>query len=89
MSGPLLVNLVVFFVPLVNLHKNLLSINSKLRNDEDLRLPRYKTTTGQRSFIYRAYKIWNSIDETSRQCENVAIFKNKLKSKLVESFIST
>ena len=39
--------------------------------------------------IYRACKIWYSIDETSRQCANVAIFKNKLKSKLVESFTST
>ena len=61
----------------------------KLRNDEDLRPPRYKTTTGQRSFIYRACRIWNFIGETSRQCANVAIFKNKLKSKLVESVIST
>ena len=40
----------------------------KLRNDEDLRPPRYKTTTGQRSFIYRACKIWNSIDEMCKFC---------------------
>ena len=58
----------------------------KLRNEGDFRPPKFRTTTGQRTFIFRACKIWNSIEEQLKQCPNVSTFKNKLKNMLVNRF---
>lgn len=60
-----------------------------LRNEGYLRPPKFRTTTGQRAFIYRACKIWNSIEESLKQCPNVSLFKYKLKNMLVNRFILT
>jgi hypothetical protein len=59
-----------------------------LRNDGDLSPPKFRTTSGQRTFIYRACKIWNTIDESVKLCENISTFKNKLKNVLIQRFIS-
>lgn len=52
------------------------------RNKEDLNIPPYKTTTGQRSFHYRAVKIWNSIDNDLKKLP-FKTFKIKLKKKML------
>jgi hypothetical protein len=37
------------------------------KNKEDLNIPPYKTTARQKTFHYRAVKIWNSIDMQRRE----------------------
>ena len=33
------------------------------RNNEALHIPQYKPVSGQRTFYYRAVKLWNDLDE--------------------------
>ncbi len=37
--------------------------NCQTRNNYCLNIPRFKTAAGQRTFHYRAVKIWNDIDD--------------------------
>ena len=34
-----------------------------IRNNKKLQIPQYRTTCGQRTFKYRATKIWNALDK--------------------------
>ena len=49
------------------------------RNNHCLNIPSYKTTAGQRTFHYRAVKIWNGIDDELKEISELKVFKEKLK----------
>lgn len=49
------------------------------RRASDIHLPRYKTTTAQRSFFYRAAKEWNSLTDNAKSCTSVAAFKKEVR----------
>ncbi len=49
------------------------------RNNKKLQIPQYHTTCGQRTFKYRATKIWNALDEQLKSINSVNLFKSKLK----------
>ena len=53
------------------------------RNQNELDIPKYRTTTGQRTFKYRGTKIWNTLDEDLKSIENLNHFKHKLKTGLL------
>ena len=53
------------------------------RNRNKLDIPAFNTAAGQRSFIYRAVKRWNSLPEETTKCEvceDLCSFKSKAKS---------
>ena len=50
------------------------------RNRNKLDIPAFNTAAGQRSFIYRAVKCWNSLPEEITKCEDLRSFKSKAKS---------
>ena len=56
------------------------------RNADQLNIPRYKTATGQRSFIYRAVTIWNRLPESIKLSASINIFKRRLRKYLYNSF---
>ena len=61
------------------------SIHYGLRSQDDLKLdvPRTKRKTlGDRAFKVAAPKLWNSLSKDVRSCNNVSIFKSKLKTIL-------
>ena len=47
------------------------------RNRELLQIPIYNTTTGQRTFHYRGVKLWNDLDNNTKQMPSLRSFKNK------------
>ena len=49
------------------------------RHNTDLIIPKFKTSTGQRCFHYRAVKLWNNLDEQLRSINNIRTFKVELK----------
>ena len=53
------------------------------RNNEKLDIPKYRTSSGQRSFKYRGTKTWNALDNERKSINNLNIFKKKLKSSQV------
>ena len=55
------------------------------RNANKLDIPRYKTATGQRSFLYRAVTIWNNLPSDIKLSSSMNIFKRKLKNHLLMS----
>ena len=55
------------------------------RNANILDIPRYKTATGQRSFLYRAVTIWNNLPSDIKLSSTMNIFKRKLINHLLMS----
>ena len=54
-----------------------------LRNtDTDLRIPRFATSYGQRSFSYRGVKVWNKLSTEIKNASSLATFQNLLKQSL-------
>ena len=49
------------------------------RNKDLLQIPRFKTTTGQRTFSYRAVKLWNNLDKDIKDSKSLNSFKKALK----------
>ena len=56
------------------------------RNKNKLDIPAFNTAAGQRSFIYRAVKCWNTLPEEITKCESLHSFKSKAKSHLYTVF---
>ena len=54
-------------------------------NANILDIPRYKTATGQRSFLYRAVTIWNNLPSDIKLSSTMNIFKRKLINHLLMS----
>lgn len=55
------------------------------RNRNDLSIPMFQTSTGQRSFHYRAVKLWNNLDNTLKSIKNIKLFKVELKKHLLNA----
>ena len=53
-----------------------------------LQVPFFRTVTGQRSFYYRAVKIWNNLDMNLKQISSIHIFKKKLKKDMIKTFLN-
>ena len=54
------------------------------RNRNQLQIPLYTSASGQRTFKYRAVKIWNSLDSELKEMKSLKNFKFMIKSKLLE-----
>ena len=54
------------------------------RNSQLLNIPLFKTASGQRTFYYRIINLWNSLDYSLKLCNSVAVFKNRLRNKLIK-----
>ena len=52
------------------------------RNRDLLQIPRFKTSTGQRTFSYRAVKLWNNLDKDVKDSKSLNSFKKALKDLL-------
>ena len=64
------------------------SVSRRLtRNFQQLNIPLFKTTTGQRTFYYRSVSIWNKLDSRLKQCEKPASFKRALNKQLLSEFL--
>ena len=48
----------------------------------ELQIPFYRTATGQRSFIYRATKLWNELEDDIKNISNIETFKILIRKKL-------
>ena len=46
-------------------------------------LERYKTATGQCTFIYRATRIWNSLDKVTKEIKSLRTFKAATKNGFI------
>ena len=57
------------------------------RNFQQLNIPRFKTTPGQKTFYYRSVSIWNKLDSSLKLCKNPTIFKRALKTQLLNEFL--
>ena len=56
------------------------------RNSNSLDIPFFKSTTGQRTFHYRAISLWNELPEKNIKCSSsIRIFKHKLRKYLLEN----
>ena len=69
-------------------HKRSELNNRFTRNNEALHIPLCSTTTGQRSFRYRAVGLWNSLENDLKKLPLVT-FKTKLKEFLLNRYFST
>ena len=49
---------------------------------KNLNIPAYKSSSGQRTFLYRAMSFWNSLPHEIRERDNLSIFKRHLKEFL-------
>ena len=57
-----------------------------MRDQEFLNIPLFRTATGQRTFHYRAVKIWNDLEDELKHIPTLGNFKRKLKSHLLDKF---
>ena len=57
------------------------------RQSNDIQIPKFRTTTGQRSFTYRAINIWNTLCSSLKQSASIDNFKRCLKKQLPEWFL--
>ena len=68
---------------LCNLFKKRSDVHNRYaRNCKDLNIPKCRTSLAQRSFRYRATKIWNNIPDEIRNSKTITIFKKKVKNWL-------
>ena len=68
------------FVKRSDVHSN------RTRNRDKLQIPKCKSTSGQRTFYYRAVTAWNSMPEDLRNCVSIGDFKKKLQALLLDEF---
>ena len=57
-----------------------------MRDQELLNIPLFRTATGQRTFHYRALKIWNGLEDELKLIPTLGNFKRKLKSHVLDKF---
>ena len=50
-------------------------------------IPSYQSAVGQRTFLYRAIKLWNSLPRAITAADSLRSFKKKLRDVLFESFL--
>jgi hypothetical protein len=57
------------------------------RSSQLLNIPLFKTASGQRSFYYRTVSLWNSLETSLKLSDSVYIFKQKMKTQLLNQFM--
>ena len=57
------------------------------RQSQHLNTPLFKSTTGQKTFYYRAVKLWNERRSEIKISMTIWDFKRKLKGDLIHSFL--
>ena len=57
------------------------------RNKDYLNVPSYQSAAGQRTFLYRVTKLWNSLPREVTPVDSLRTFKKKLREFLFESFL--
>ena len=58
--------------------------NRNTRSNEELDIPKFRTSTDQRTFQYRGTKLWNELNKGTKLINNLASFKIKLKTDLMK-----
>ena len=56
------------FYQLANIHQY------PTRHNNELDIPKFQTTTGQKIFHFRAFKLWNSLDDDIKSIGNFKTF---------------
>ena len=56
------------------------------RNSNILNVPFFKSASGQRTFHYRATKLWNAMSDDMKNYDHIGPFKQSLKRSLWEDF---
>ena len=56
-----------------------------IRNKDYLNILSYQSAAGQRTFLYRAIKLWNSLPRAITAADSPRVFKKKLREFLFES----
>ena len=56
------------------------------RSKDELRPPKCRIKNTERTFIFRACKLWNSLEEQERQLKSLPQFKKAVKKRLHEKF---
>jgi hypothetical protein len=52
------------------------------RQMDELDIPFYRTAAGQRSFLYRATKLWNDLDNNIKDSSSIGVFKKLVREIL-------
>ena len=58
------------------------------RNKNKLHITSLRSATGQRSFSYRAVQLWNDLPESLANIESFNVFKNAIKGRALDEFLS-
>ena len=58
------------------------------RNRNDLDIPIFKTSSGQRTFKFRTTKLWNDLDNNFKNISSYNILKKQLKLYMVSNILS-
>ena len=59
------------------------------QNKDKLNIPAYKSAAGQRSFLYRAVSLWNSLPYDLTDSTSIVIFMKDFRNYLLEQFLCT
>ena len=59
------------------------------RSSQKLNIPLFRTVSGQRTFYYRTFKLWNNLESFLKLSPSVEIFKRSLRSQLLDNFVNT
>ena len=60
--------------------------NYPTRNSSNIRLPFYKKSQSQNSFLYRGIQIWNTLPEDLRTIDSITSFRKKYKELTVSQY---
>ena len=58
------------------------------RNNDKLNIPFFRSAAGQRSFSYRVVQLWNDLPESLTNMESFNVFKNAIKGRALDKFLS-
>ena len=58
------------------------------RSKDELRPPKCRIKNTERSFIFRACKLWNTLEEQVKQLKTLSQFKNAVKKRLHQKFLN-
>jgi hypothetical protein len=66
------------------------SVHSRLtrNNNYQIQIPLCKTASGQRSFRYRAAKLWNNLEDSTKDIKSLKLFKKTVKAKILDNFLN-
>ena len=58
------------------------------RSNDKPNIPFFRSATDQRSFSYRAVQLWNDPPESLTNMESFNVFKNAIKGRALDEFLS-